>query len=659
MSDPLSMDQVFINKLTQIVEVNLSDENFNVKKLANAAGMSHATLHRKLKSIRNQDTSEFISEIRLRHAMELLVQNAGTASEIAYRVGFGSPAYFSKCFHDYYGYPPGEVKKRHSGQPERIDGIEAGKISAVENESDSMAKEPSGRKKINPGIVILITVLLVTILLIALYFFVPQVKEYNRSIVVLPFKNISEPKDTQYLADGIMEDILNNLCRVTDLRVISRITAEHFRGKDITARMVARELNARYILESSVRVYDDKARITVQLIDGYWDKHIWSDNFDRKLTDIMGIQNSIATQVALRLKDLIRGAEIQKSDQSLTSSSEAYDNYLRGRFLLYSADDEQRVDISKEGLTGSIQYFEKALAADSNFAEAWAGMAKAYMSLTGWGWFKPEKEGFEKAKTFCMKAMELKPDLAQAHAVKGSVLFFTEQNIEEARKEFLLAIRSKTPYPPVYQPFTQLLMVTGPIEEARIYMNRALTLEPYYWVLHNLNAYIYYFEEKYGKALEACHIAQGLKPDYIFTNWLFFLSYAKSGNGEKAMKELQTIVGKCPEGENYAAEIAREYRRSGIPGLFSWLIDMNINRPLPAIGLSGHPFFIAWWYAILGNREQSLDWLEKTMKEKNKMLVYFRLIVTNPDFDILRNEPRFLSIIEQIGLKPYHTRKSR
>jgi hypothetical protein len=101
------------------------------------------------------------------------------------------------------------------------------------------------------------------------------------------------------------------------------------------------------------------------------------------------------------------------------------------------------------------------------------------------------------------------------------------------------------------------------------------------------------------------------------------------------------------------------YNRSGIEGLFTWLADININRPVPAAGLSGHPFFIAWWYAILGDREKSIYWLERNMETKPRLYEYFNLIATNPDFDTLRNDPRFLAIVEEIGLAPYHTRKPR
>jgi tetratricopeptide (TPR) repeat protein len=281
------------------------------------------------------------------------------------------------------------------------------------------------------------------------------------------------------------------------------------------------------------------------------------------------------------------------------------------------------------------------------------------MSLTGWGWYQPVKEGFFKAREYGMKALGINPDLAQAHAVLGSLNFFGEHNFEEGRKEYILALKANPPYPPVYQLYAQLLMVTGPIEEARIYINRALELEPFYWVLYNLNAWIYYFEGKHKEAIEACHIASDLKSDYIFTNWLLFLNYAKMGDADKAAEELQTITQMNTGDDRYAAEILEASGKSGIEGLFRWLIDININRPVPAAGMNGHPFFIAWWYAILGNREESVYWLERNMQAKNKMFIYFALIATNPDFDILRNDGRFLAIIDQIGLKPYHTRRAR
>jgi len=659
MAEYISADQAFIKKLTGIVEANLGDENFNVKKLAREAGMSHSSLHRRLKAVKNQDVSEFINDIRLQRAMELLRLNAGSVSEIAYMTGFGSPSYFSRCFHDYYGYPPGEVKKRALAQPEPSEKTAGKGTSFTEEEMAVTVEKPSGRMKRIRRIVLITSVTAMTLCLLAWYRFIPEIKEYNRSIVVLPFKNLSEQPGNRFLADGIMEDILNDLCRIGELRVVSRTTSEYFRGKDMTAREVGRKVNARYILESSVRQTGEQTRITVQLIDGFCDRHLWSENFDRRITDIIDLQGSVATKVVHNLKDKIPVTASKEPDKNLTSSPEAYLNYLHGRFLLNNSDDEQRIDITREGLLTSIRYFEKAVAADSSFAEAYTGMAKAYMSLAGWGWIQPARDGFNKALELSNRALEINPDLAMAHAAKGSVLVWGKADFEGGRKELLLALRAYPPYPPVYQTQTQLMMITGPVGEARTYMDRALELEPYYWVLHNLSAWLFYYEEKHGKAIEACRIAQDLNPDYIFTNWLFFLNYAKNGQGEKAAEELQTILKKTPDAIKLAEEIPVAFQNAGVHGLFQWLIDVNKNRPVAAAGLSGHPFFIAWWNAILGNREETLSWLEKNLKARNRLYFYLNNITTNPDFDFIRNDPRFLAIVEELGLTPYNTRTAR
>ena len=349
---------------------------------------------------------------------------------------------------------------------------------------------------------------------------------------------------------------------------------------------------------------------------------------------------------------------MNKIAETPTSDPEAYDYYLRGRFLQNQSADEFRTDVDRTGLLGSIQYYEKAIAIDTNFAEAYAKLAGAWFSLSGWGYLQ-SPEGFLKAKDLSTKALKIDPDCEEAHKVKGDIHFWNERNFEEGYKEYLTCLRYKPDYPPVYQSCAQLLMITGPIEESRKFIDNALKLESYFWVLYNLSAWIYYFEGKHKEAIEACSIARDLKSDYIFTDWLFFLNYSKLGEGNKAAKELRAIVQAAVKTGKYDNKRLIAFDRSGIEGLFKVLIDINNNNPVPAAGLSGHPYFIAWWYAIMGDRENSIYWLEKNMQAGNKASWYFDQIAQNPDFDILRDDARFLAIIEKSGLLPYHTRKSR
>lgn len=652
MTDPLSADQQFIQKLKTIVEANLSREEFDVEELAREAGISRSTIHKKLKHLKKQNASQFIREIRLKKALEMLQHNLGTASEVAYKVGFGSPAYFTKCFRDYYGYTPGEVKNMI------IPGEAEGHTTDAEE-----TKSEGGKLAINRSshkfYILLLVVAAVIAALVFFFFNSGNLKSREQSIVVLPFKNFSGNPDNQYFADGIMEDILNSLYHISDLRVISRTTSEHFRATDLTALEIARRVNARNVLEGSVRQEGDVVRISVQLIDAQRDQHIWSENFDRKLANLLGVQSEIALRVANKLNAVISDSEIRQIEDLPTAKPEAYDSYMRGRFLLHRSINDQRTDMDREGLLGSIQYFEKAVASDPEFTEAYAGLAQAWFDLSAYGWF-PTTQGFGKAMEYSLTAIGLDPDCAEAHTVLGAYHGWGDRQFEEARRELRIALELKPDYPIANQYYAQLLMIVGPIEETRIFLDRALKLEPHFWILHNLNAYVYYFEGKHREAIQACQTARDLHQGYLFNDWLFFLNYAKLGEAEKATGALQSIVHNYTDGgAAVEEEIAVASRESGIEGLFTWMIETNVSKPIPVSGLSGHPFFISWWYAILGDRENSIYWLERNMEQKSKRHAYFNLIVSNPDFDIVRGDPRFKAIVDKIGLTPYNNRPAR
>jgi tetratricopeptide (TPR) repeat protein len=202
-------------------------------------------------------------------------------------------------------------------------------------------------------------------------------------------------------------------------------------------------------------------------------------------------------------------------------------------------------------------------------------------------------------------------------------------------------------------------MITGPIKEARKHVDRAVELEPYFWVVYNLSAWIYYFEEEYEKGIEACITARDLNPDFVDNSWLFVLHYVRLGEGEKAATALHDLFKRRTSISHLGDEVMDAYGKSGVKGIFTWLIDININRPIPVDGLTGHPFFVAWWYSILGNREEAVRWFEKTVEMPKIPTHYFNLIATNPDFDILRGDPRFVEVIEKAGLTAYNNRPPR
>lgn len=650
MTDPLSNDQPLINRLREIVEANLSKEEFDVEELAREAHMSRSAIHTRLRNAGKRNVSHFIREIRLHKAREMLHEGSLTAAEVAYKTGFGSPTYFSKCYHEYYGYPPGEEKKRQD---------------PVEADQQNIAPGSFRNERASPNLslakrILKVSLLLLAIAIVTFLLFLklsPERKAQDTSIIVLPFKNLTGNIDNQYFADGIMEDILNSLNRVSDLKVISRTTSEQFRNSELTSGEIFRSVDARYILEGSVRRQGNSVRITIQLIDGRSEHHVWSENYDRELTDMLGLQEEIARQVAVKLDALITDDRAGPSKELPTDNPKAWDNYLKARFLRNRANDIQRLDMSREGLLSSLKYYEMAIAEDSGFAEAYSGLANAWYTLSAWGFYKPYHDGIAHAVENFTRALELDPDCAEAHAIKGTWLAYPERRFEEAAAELETAIELNPHFATAHQAYAQVLMITGPLRLARKHVDLALELEPYFWVVHNLSAWIYYFEEESEKGIEACTVAHDLNPDFVDNYWLFALHYVRLGEGEKAAMVLYDMFKRYPSVSHLGEEVLDAYFQAGIDGIFQLLIDVNINRPVPIDGLTGNPFFLAWWCAIIGEREESIKWLEKTLEAPSKPMHYFNLIAANPDFDILRADPRFLAVIEKAGLARYNTRR--
>ncbi|MDX9728879.1 MAG: helix-turn-helix domain-containing protein [Bacteroidales bacterium] len=653
MTELPSQDQIFLRKLSEIVEVNISREEFDVEHLAQEAKMSRSAIHRRLSYLGKLNASHFIREIRLQKAREMLHNGFATASEVSYKVGFGSPTYFSKCFHEYYGYPPGEERRREVTD-------EPGEQEVKHNGNGIHKPEPSSwrwsRKKV-VVLGVLFSLAIASILLTAALN--PFRKAREMSIVVLPFRNLSGNPENQYFADGIMEDILNSLCKVSNMRVISRTTSEHFRNTGLTTGEIARKLNTGNVLEGSVRRDGNRVRVTVQLIDGYEESHIWSESYDRTLTDLLGLQDEIARQVAVKLNAVITSDKTIPVVNQPTLNPRAWDYYLKARFLSHRANDTHRLDMSKDGLTNSIRYYELAIAEDTAFAEAYAGLANAWYTLSAWGFYKPYYDGIAKAVENFTRALELEPDCAEARTLKGLWLAYPERKFDEANAELRAALELNPDHATAHQGYAQILMITGPIEEARKHVDRAVELEPYFWVVHNLSSWIYYFEEDYEKGLEACRIARELNSDFPDNSWLFVLHYAKLGDGEKAAVTLHDLLERYPQTSPLGDEAMDSWRKDGINGIFSWLVEVNMNRPVAFDGLTGNPFFIAWWYALSGNREQAVVWLEKTLDSRSVPWHYCNLLATNPDFDVLRSDPRFISVLQKAGLASYNTRSPR
>ncbi|MEE4176062.1 MAG: helix-turn-helix domain-containing protein, partial [Bacteroides sp.] len=257
-------DKEFIERIKLITLNHLEDERFGGRELALSLGMSWSTLNRKVQAMTGKHISQIIREIRLGKALELLQQNNATAAEVAFKVGFGSPAYFSKCFTQCFGFPPGEVKKRMAEGTLPLPGEGPKSVNLCPKEKSIFSScSALGKPYLLAGSLGLLVLLLsIAIILIARKnkMTVHQGTQ-EKSIAVLPFKNYSDDPNNQYFADGINEEIINQLFRIGELRVVSRTTADRFRDSEWSTPEIAKAIGVNYILEGSVRKQDDQVRI--------------------------------------------------------------------------------------------------------------------------------------------------------------------------------------------------------------------------------------------------------------------------------------------------------------------------------------------------------------------------------------------------------------
>ncbi|RPG32671.1 MAG: helix-turn-helix domain-containing protein [Muricauda sp. TMED12] len=387
--------QKFTEEAKAIVLEHLSDEHFGVSELANAMYMSRSSLLRKCKKQTQLSASQFIRQIRLEEAMELLQDSDLTVSEVSYRVGFGSASYFIKCFREHYGYPPGEV----------------GNHSTEEEEGKKLSKIPFYKKYqwlIGIASIVLIAVLVYLLIPSSPTPNEPMKLEVDKSIAVLPFKNESSDSTNQYFVNGLMEASLGNLQKIEDLRVISRTSVEKYRNSDQNIGEIAAELNVNYIVEGSGQKVGDQVMLNIQLIDAITDTRIWGEQYTQKVVDIFAVQNEVAKKIADAIEAKVTESELEQIDKKPTDNMVAYDYYLKAQ----EPFNRETID----GLLEAIPLFENAIEEDPKFALVYADLAIAYYYLD---LYKKEKQYTETINNYADKALLYDSKLTESLIAKA------------------------------------------------------------------------------------------------------------------------------------------------------------------------------------------------------------------------------------------------
>ena len=609
------MGDQFLGKIFHLIEVNLNNEHFSVEDLAQHAGLSRSMLHRKLIKLTGKSASDLITESRLIKAKELLENDVATAAEIAYKVGFSSPSYFNKVFKNYFQVSPGDVRKGVVTSPPQ-----------APSHQQMIAQHVTRGKISRLSSITLIAFLAVASAGTGMYFLLRKDKPVEKSIAVLPFDDLSSDRNSQYLADGIVEDLLNRISQINGLKVISRTSSEMFREKGYkTVPDIAEILGVSYILEGTVQREGNNIRINIQLIDAKRDDHILSKKYDRKLDEVFKIQSEISNQIASELSLVLTDRQKHALEQNKTRNLKALEYYQMGRFQ----SNKRWI----EGYNKSIEYYEKAIAEDPEYGLAYAGLADTYHLMALQEWID-KKEGKNKAVELALKALELDPDLAEAHTVLASLYTYVDWNWEKAEKEFLQAIKLNPNYSTAHFYYSCLLCITGRPGKAREHINKAMELDPFSFVMRNFSGRYYYDQGLFKEALAENKLSQDLIKDHEWAVSLDFQIYYHLAMEKEALESFRLYGRLFKQYDPAIAE--RVFEKEGLDGLVRVWIKTWPNT-----------FIEAHLQAMLGEYEKALDILEKLIPDKNIDPVD---LTAGYDFRNLHDNLRYISIMKEMGL---------
>ena len=454
----------------------------------------------------------------------------------------------------------------------------------------------------------------------------------NKSIAVLPFVNMSADKTDEYLSDGMTEELINVLSKVPGLRVPGRTSCFAFKGKneEDIFRKVGDQLHVGTVLEGSVRKAGDKLRVTAQLVnvsDGY---HLWSKDYDGDAKDILNFQSNVAEQVVQALQVKLGGEEKRALAKRSTENPEAHRLYLLGRY--------EFAKYTQSGWNNAIRYYEEALKLDPNYALAYCGLADnyAYMGSV----VMPEKEAIAKEKEFAQKALELDPELAEAH-MSLALTLVADFDWRNGLKEFDRALELNPNLAFAYELQSWTLNGLGRFDEAIAKTRKAVELDPLNPFFQMSVSFYQYWGRQYDDAIAQARKTLAMDPNSAISHVLLGLSFLKKGDMAGAIAELQKTKAPDP-GAWYQGFLGYTYAVSGDRAKAEQSL-----RELEEVSKRQYvsPTAFATIYLGLGQKEKCLDWLEKSYEQQDSACWYLEI---DQIYDSVRNEPRFQALVEKI-----------
>lgn len=468
------------------------------------------------------------------------------------------------------------------------------------------------------------------------YKFIIEPKVAMNSIAVLPFENINENPDIEYLSDGITESLINKLSQVPGLTVISRFSVFNYKGKEVNLLDVGRELNVSVILTGRIAERSDGLSIGVELVDASKNSVIWGEQYNRKkLADIFSVQEDISREISEKLRLKLTGEEKERLAKRYTGNTEAYQAYLKGRFYWNKR--------TEEGMKRGLDYFKEAIETDPGYALAYAGLADSYNLLARYSYLSPE-DAMPKAIAAAQKAIEIDSMLGEAYTSLAFAKRYYEYDWQASEEAFKKAIDFNPGYATAHHWYAIHFAMLGKHDESIAEIKRAQELDPLSIIINTNVAWIYYFARQYDQAIKQFKKTIDMDSNFAVAHLRLGRTYMQKGMYEEALAEFQEAITLSGGSTDMIAALAHAQAVSGRKNLAEQTLQQLIEIAKEKYVST---YEIAIIYLGLDQKEHALDLLEKSYDERSSYLVYLRV---DPRLDPLRSDSRFETLLKKMNL---------
>jgi len=462
------------------------------------------------------------------------------------------------------------------------------------------------------------------------------------SLAVLPLENLSRDPEQEYFAEGMTDELITDLAKISAIRVISRTSVMQYKGTQKSVGQIAKELGVDAVIEGTVLRSGNRVRITAQLVAASAERHIWAESYERNLSDVLLLQNEVARTIAQQIRVQLTPQQQAQFATNRPLQPEAHEAFLKGKYFANR--------LSPDGIDKAIHYFNEAINADPTYGLAYAEMAETYCWATAYQ-LLPAQEGLAKAKSAALHAIEIDATLGEAHNALAWVKYVHDWDFSGAEEEFKQAIHLSPGNANVHLWYGNYLAQAGRFDESIAEMNTVQSLDPLSPVLVSLIATPLLGSRQYDKAIEQLHKAQELDPNLSLPRIFLQQAYEGKGDFASASNEWRQVAlgfGEKLEIVNARAEkLRRGFTEGGERGYWQTQLEFlkADSKQSPADSYS-----LALLYARVGDQNRTFQCLEKAFQEHSQDLTLW--LLTEPAFDSIRTDPRFQELLRRMGRTP-------